>query len=259
MLLRPFLSQSPAVLTDWAGCTYDLPSYAEPISQHIFTFGAYEAGTQKVILDFLPERGTFIDVGANVGALAIPIAKARPNASILCIEADSNIYDFLQKNICRNDCRKVRAISCVAGPADGDIVPFYRAPNEKFGMGSISPQFDAEPTMLQQRSVDSLMIESSIHHVDVVKIDVEGAELGVLRGAQRLLAAERPPVIVFEFVDWAESRIPGQKSGDAQAALVASGYRLFRLEPHGMIGAELVSLARDGAIMLLALPPGVST
>src|SRR5262245_5066329 len=82
MALRPFMARSPAVMTDRIGCTYVLPSYRETIAQHLFTFGAYERETQDVILSFLPKSGTFVDVGANIGALAIPIAKARPAASV---------------------------------------------------------------------------------------------------------------------------------------------------------------------------------
>lgn len=96
-----------------------------------------------------------------------------------------------------------------------------------------------------------------IHRVDVIKIDVEGAELGVLQGAQRLLGSERPPVIVFEFADWAEARIPGQRPGDAQSLLFRAGYRLFRLEPDGRRGEQLLAPVCHGAGMLLALPPHV--
>src|SRR5262249_55053239 len=113
MLLRPFCSRTPAVLKDRAGCTYMLPSYAEPIAQHIFTFGSYERDTQDIILKFLPETGTFIDVGANIGALAIPIAKVRPHASIVCIEADPNVHRLLQGNVNRNSCGRVQVVSCV--------------------------------------------------------------------------------------------------------------------------------------------------
>ena len=103
-LLRPFLSRAPAVVRDRAGCTYVLPSYAEPIAQQIFTFGAYEPETRNVILEFLPDEGCFIDVGANIGALAIPIAAARPRVSIICVEADPDIFQFLDDNVKRNDC-----------------------------------------------------------------------------------------------------------------------------------------------------------
>jgi FkbM family methyltransferase len=254
MLLRPFRSQAPAVLKDRAGCIYVMPSYAEPTALHTFTFGAYEQNTQEVILNFLPETGTFIDVGANIGTLAIPIANARPWASVICIEADLNIHRFLQENLNRNGCERVQVVSCVAGATDGQLVAFYRAPDDKFGMGSLGPQFCNVPIMLQQQSLDNMLTRMDIYQVDVIKIDVEGAEVGVLHGAQRLLASERPPTVVFEFADWAEARIAGQQPGDAQELLLASGYRLFRLERGGGVGEELLAPMRRGFGMLLAVP-----
>src|SRR5262249_42858830 len=147
-----------------------------------------------------------------------------------CIEADPKIQRLLQDNVNRNACGRAQVVACVAGATDGQLVAFYPAPEDQFGMGSLGPQFHNAPIMLEQRSLDAMLAEMDIHRVDVIKIDVEGAELGVLQGAQRLLASERPPAIVFEFADWAEARIPGQQPGDAQAALLASGYRIFRLE-----------------------------
>jgi hypothetical protein len=113
MLLCPFLSQTPAVLKDRDGWTYVLPSYAEPMAQDIFTFGAYERDTRDVILEFLSEKGTFIDVGANIGTLAIPIAKTRPQVSVICIEADPYINRLLRDNLNRNGCRHVEIMSCI--------------------------------------------------------------------------------------------------------------------------------------------------
>ena len=97
-------------------------------------------------------------------------------------------------------------------------------------MGSIGPQFGVSPIMLKQRSLDSLAAEMDVQQIDVIKIDVEGAELGVLQGAARIIGSKRPPVILFEFADWAEARISGQQPGDAQAVLLAHGYRLSGLQ-----------------------------
>jgi Methyltransferase FkbM domain len=93
-------------------------------------------------------------------------------------------------------------------------------PNEKFGMGSIGPQFGDSPVMLKQRSLDGLSAEMNVQQIGVIKIDIEGSELGVLQGAG-ILGSERPPVILFEFADWAEARISGQQPGDVQAVLLS--------------------------------------
>jgi FkbM family methyltransferase len=258
MMLRPFLDRTPAVLKDRAGRTYVLPSYAEPIAQHIFTYGAYEPDTRDAVLAFLPKSGTFIDVGANIGALSIPIACMRPDASIICVEADPDISRLLRSNVSGNSCKAIRVIACVAGNADNKYVSFYPAPKEKFGMGSLGPQFGGAPIKLKQMTLDTLLREANVCDVDVIKIDVEGAELAVLQGAPRLFASRRKPVVVFEFADWAEARITGQAPGDAQRALLANGYRLFYLTSGGRAGDELLEPRCTGTAMLLGLPGHMS-
>lgn len=254
MLLRPFIAKGPAVLKDREGRIYSFPSYAEPIAQDIFTYGAYERDTLQVILKFLPENGTFVDVGANTGTLAIPIAIGRPGAAVVCIEADPKIHGFLQENLNRNGCERVRTVCCVAGAVDRRSVPFFRAPDEKFGMGSLGPQFSEAPILLEQESLDSILASLHLARVDVLKIDVEGAELAVLKGAQQLLISEPAPTVIFEFADWAEARIPGQRAGDAQAFLLANGYRLFHLGRGGHLGEQLVAPRRRGSAMLVGVP-----
>jgi FkbM family methyltransferase len=254
MLLRPFMSRKPAVLKDRTGNMYVMPSYAEMIALEIFTFGLYERDLVKAIISFLPKGGTFIDIGANVGALTIPVAKALPCVSIICIEADPKLHLLLQQNVDRNNCKQVQVISCVVGSKDGQSVAFYQAPDDRFGMGSLGPQFNAAPIMLKQRSLDCILEDLHLDRVDVVKMDVEGAELNVLRGARRLLASKRPPVLFFEFCDWAEQRIAGQKPGDAQSFLFGNGYRLFCLEKGGNIGQELLTPLRHGFAELVAVP-----
>jgi FkbM family methyltransferase len=253
-LLWFFRGVKPAMLDGWR-CRYILPSYVEPIAQHLFTFGAYEKSTAEFIIGCLPKGGTLIDVGANIGALAIPIAKERPDASIICIEADPELHRLLQENIKGNDCIGVQALCYIVGANDQEMVPFYRAPDESFGMGSVGPQFGVAPVYLRQARLDQLLSHAGLKVVDVIKIDVEGAELGVLRGASHMLCSNQPPAIIFEFADWAEGRISGQLPGDAQSFLLAHGYRLFRLEADGSCGPEFTEPRRKGTMMIIGLPP----
>jgi hypothetical protein len=90
--------------------------------------------------------------------------------------------------------------------------------------------------------------------IDIIKIDVEGAELDVLKGAIGIISSDRPPVIVFEFADWAEERIVGQKPGDAQSFLFEHNYRLFSLKKDGTAQNQLTAPVRNGAATIIALP-----
>lgn len=252
--LWPFLTCRTARIRDGFGNVLHLPSLQEPISVSLFAFGVYEPDTLSAILNHLLPSGVFVDVGANVGALALPVAAHRPDARIVCIEADPQIGSLLRRNVIENGRSNIRIVHCLAGPVDDPQVPFYRAPAAKFGMGSIGPQFGSCPVTLTQRTLDEVLDKLAIGDVDVVKLDIEGAELGALQGLSQRLVSPRPPAIVFEFADWAERRIDGQAAGSAQEFLLSLGYRLFRLVRGGRPGERLERPVTTGSIMLLALP-----
>jgi len=247
-LLRLLAGRSPATLRDRLGCIYELPSYAEAIALELFTFGAYQRDTQKLILDHLSDSGTFIDVGANIGSISIPIARMRPDARIVSIEADPTVFDTLTRNIDINHATNIAAVRELIG-ANSNAIDFYRAPATHFGMGSIGPQFGVRPVSLQQSTLDDVLAGRSIKQVDVLKIDVEGAELSVLQGAHHLLSLPRPPVVIFEFQDWAETRGASQSAGDAQRFLLSKQFKLYNTADR----SELTTAICAGGTMILAI------
>jgi FkbM family methyltransferase len=253
--LRPFVNVEMARIPDGFGNVLYVPSLKEPISLGLFGFGVYEPDTLWAILRHLIPSGVFVDVGANVGAIALPVAAYRPGARIICIEADPQIVSLLQRNVAESGRSNISVIHCLAGPIHDAQVSFYSAPRTKFGMGSIGPQFGASPVSLAQRPLDDILDELAIDNIDVVKLDVEGAEFGALRGLSRRLTSLHPPAIVFEFADWAETRIAGQAAGTAQEFLFALGYRLFQLGPGGRAGEQSERPVTTGSRMILALPP----
>jgi hypothetical protein len=121
-------------------------------------------------------------------------------------------------------------------------------------MGSIAPQLGASPLALAQHRLDEVLDELATDNVDVVKLDVEGAEFSAVRGLSRRLTSLRPPAIVFEFADWAETRIPGKEAGSAQVFLLSFGYRLFQLGRGGRLGKRVERPIVSGSTMILALP-----
>lgn len=115
-------------------------------------------------------------------------------------------------------------------------------------MGPSVLNFDDAPITATERTLDEVLDD-----VGIVKLDIEGAEFGALQGLSR-----RPPAIVFEFADWAETRIDGQAAGSAQEFLLSLGYRLFPLGRGGKLGARLERPTTNGSTMILALPSSCS-
>jgi FkbM family methyltransferase len=212
----------------------------------LFVFGSYERETQEAVLAHLPKGGTLVDVGANIGAISIPIAKARPDARIVSVEASPSVFNSLSRNIAANGVINITPICQLVG-ADERSADFYPAPTSHFGMGSVGPQFGSTPISLQQDTLDNILSSRGLPIPDVIKIDVEGAELSVLQGTRRLLSSSNPPVIIFEFCDWAEERI-GQRAGCSQDFLLTHGYELRDLKS----GRPIVEPLRSGFTMIIA-------
>lgn len=251
---RPFRSASPVTVKDGFGNVLRCPSIQEPLAVSLFACGVYEPDTLSAILGALPEGGVYLDVGANVGALALPIAARRPQANVVCIEADPEIAALLRRNVAENGRRSITVVEALVG-AQREKIAFYRAPAHKFGMGSTGPQFGEAPLLLSQRRLDDVLDELGQEHLDVVKLDIEGAEFGALKGLERRLQGPRRPTVIFEFMDWAEGRIAGQSPGDAQGWLLNRGYRLFTIGKGGLPALPIETPLTAGSIMIIAFPP----
>lgn len=245
-LLGKRLDATDADIRTRSGITLRVPSLREPIAFHLYCNGVYEPETIAAILAHLPQGGTFVDVGANIGAIALEIATRRPDARVIAIEASPAIVPYLRHNIDRNALTNVQLVPIAASDRAGDI-DFYLPPAAKFGMASVAPQFGVAPVRVPAQTLDTILDDLGITNVDVIKIDAEGAELDVIRGAHGLLTNASKPAIIFEFVDWAEARL--HTTGDAQRELLGLGYTLALMDrPDKPIKA----LIETGGAMLLA-------
>jgi hypothetical protein len=120
-------------------------------------------------------------------------------------------------------------------------------------MGSLGPQFAGDHISVSADRLDDIVPPERMTGIQVIKIDVEGFELRVLQGATRILEQSRP-LVVFEFCDWAEARLPDGKAGDAQRFLMRLGFSVWRL--HDWISGRppLSEPVTNGSDMLIAAP-----
>jgi FkbM family methyltransferase len=186
--------------------------------KEISQFGWYEPGTTKVLLHALKAGDTFLDVGANNGYFSV-LAAGRVGSSgrVLAFEPNPSSYSRLLTNRSLNpELRNITsfrvALSDHSGTARLDTT------SEDDGSASIrkdSSKYVDVPT----RSADELIGDS---RVDVVKVDVEGHELQVLRGLNRLLDSNPSLTLI---VEW-NSRYGTQELWDA----LSRRFRLFRIE-----------------------------
>ena len=186
-----------------------------------------------------------LDIGANVGAFSRAFVKAgRRPGLVLAFEPSSYVFSILQivtRRLHPVQCHKI-ALSSAAGSVDLQT-PIKTSGSLRVGLSYIGAATDSNTlteTVPAQR-LDDFLSDRQLDSIDVVKMDVEGAEQLVLDGAPDLLKRVRP----IWYVEIDESR--AQRFGDSAQMLFATftgnGYKAFHfdddfnLQPVSGIGA----------------------
>jgi FkbM family methyltransferase len=210
------------------GVRFVVPSLRETIGFHLFIDGIYEPTEIRWILSRLVPGSVYVDVGANIGGLVVPVARhVGPAGRVVAIEASPRIAKYLADNVSVNRLANVTVCAVAADSESRGSVPFYEASSAQFGMGALTPFYGGTAIAVRSERLEDLLESLGIDHVDVLKVDVEGFEGHVLAGAEKLLHGPHPPDILFEYYDWAE-RAAGTP-GDAQRLLVDAGYQLWTM------------------------------
>ena len=169
----------------------------------------------------LRDGGLFLDVGANVGTYTIWAAEL--GAEVIALEPAADTFGLLEENIALNGYQ-VTAVQAAAGDHCGTA---------RFSAGLDAGNFLDHDGPVETRlvTVDSLVGDRPVAGM---KIDVEGFELDVLRGAAQALAGQRIGLIQLE---WNEaSRLVSGTDRQPVADLLAShGYQLLRPGPDGCL------------------------
>jgi FkbM family methyltransferase len=236
-----------------AGATFVVPHLAEPVGFHLLVDGQYEPETEDFILSRLSAGGVFVDAGANIGVFTVSAARqVGARGKVLAVEPSPAVFPYLVENIQLNHLQNVLPLRFALSDGTHDRVPFYAAPASHFGMGALAPQFHAEPCSVVTKPLDEVLADNALPFVSVLKVDVEGHELAVFRGARKLLETTPGPAIIFEFCDWAEMRFPHAQPGQAQEFLMRLGYRIWRLEGYGRGSRPLEAPLTSGSAILVA-------
>jgi FkbM family methyltransferase len=207
-------------------CSYFVPNVVENVGFDILINGIYEEQTHTLLNDLIPQGGSFLDIGGNIGSITVPLCKKRPDIMAIAVEAAPWIFPYLERNIRDNEIPNVKLANNAIYDQDGLEMDFY-SPADKFGKGSLASVFTNKSEKVVSKTLDTLVKEHGIATVDVVKVDVEGFEYFVFKGGQRLLSGEHRPTVFFEFVDWAERNAQGLAAGTAQQYMLDIGYDLY--------------------------------
>ena len=185
----------------------------------------YEPLTTKLIIDSIAPGGTIIDVGANIGYYTLVAARsAGPRGKVFAFEPDPTNFELLKRNVSANAYTTVVTVNKAVSNRTGTAALYL----DEFNRGD-HRMYDSHDGRSYVR-VDAVRLDDffrpSSPKVDVVKIDIQGAEAWAVEGMSDLLKTTGDVVLFTEFWPQGLHRC-GVEAEDYLQSLAALGFERF--------------------------------
>ena len=236
--------------------------------------GEYEPETRRLIERLTPQGGFCLDLGANVGFFTAIMARAvGEQGRVVAYEPFPRAHRMAAITLAESglsDRVSLRRKACSDTPAQMPM--FFAAETDNFGGMFVSANVDPDNTPLQHVEVEVTTVDEELtdeRRVDLIKMDVEGAELRALRGMERRLANDRPVIIteinvsclaregvapdeILEFFRDRDYRIHIVSEGDYALTLVEGAYT--KLGDESIANVLCVPLERSESVARTLAP-----
>jgi FkbM family methyltransferase len=157
--------------------------------------GHAEEAVQKLLAERLRPGMVFYDLGANIGLFSLLAARAvGPEGRVFSFEPDPAVVARLRRNVAKNGFANIAVVEAGVWSASGELnfIPAEaRSPDR--GTGRFVTGARDGTSLLKCVSLDDFIADHSIP--DGIKCDVEGAEIEVVRGAEKLMRSRRPWIL----------------------------------------------------------------
>jgi FkbM family methyltransferase len=188
------------------------------ITRSLELYGEFSHGEWELFAQMVKPGMTVVEVGANIGAHSVPLARACFPGPIYLFEPQQRVFQILCANLGLNGIRNAIAYPEACGDDQGYVVvpPLDYGAEYNFGGVSVqAPGEGIEGSRVRVTPLDSLDLAAC----NVIKIDVEGFEAQVLRGAAGTIARFRPLLYVEN------DRVAHQQ--EVISLIAGMGYRLY--------------------------------
>lgn len=192
-----------------------------------------EKSEQAFYNNYLKSGMTVFDIGANIGDITLMFSKlVGPTGTVHSFEATGSTFAQLEENVKLANCANVRVNHLAVADSLGSL-QFYIYDQEHSRLNSLADRPLGNYGMavspigveeVQAITVDSYCEQHKIEFIDLLKVDVEGAEYQVLKGANRMLREKRVRCCTFEFGQTTFDM--GNKPEEIRVYLRSCGYRI---------------------------------
>ncbi len=216
----------------------------EWIQQQVYFFGSWDEPGTKFLKNNLGNGDVFLDIGANVGCYSLIASKiVGPEGQVHSFEPVLNVFERLQLNIQLNQLKNIIANRVAVFEKPGTLELFVSA-KENAGMSSIF-HHDTESGNIEQVesiTIDGYVEKMNIEKIDMIKIDIEGAELFALKGMRKTLLRFHPVIIMELSEEIIQSNLAGKD--EVVELLLSLNYTKNRIDSNGNV-SEFMSMGSE--------------
>lgn len=170
------------------------PAKDKGVELALYQTGTYEKGTIQLLGDFLKKGSVFMDIGANIGLMSTIASKiVGEKGRVYAVEANPKTIEVLRHNCAINLCENIEILPIALASEKGSAI-LYENWNVNRGGASLISQGDEHGITVSKERLDDLFSPDSPVHL--VKIDVEGFELEVLKGGVDWFKTQQPVFII---------------------------------------------------------------
>lgn len=211
----------------------------EHIQQQLFWYGYYEKEVIAVWETLMQSDFTVLDIGANTGYYSL--IASRKAKQVYAFEPSSVMRIELEQNIALNSIQNI-SIEPYAVSDQSGVATIYLSGSDNTGMSGLQPpeNFSGATEQVNMISIDDWIVSKGSPRINAIKIDVEGAEMKVLKGMRQLLLRVSPEIVLIEVIDSLLSKY-GNKTEDIFNFFTNAGYKPFEVLP----GPKIRELSRS--------------
>lgn len=172
------------------------------IGRAVIEYGEFSEFEVALLVQLVPPGAVVVEAGANMGAITVPLARrVGPRGHVYAFEPQALIFQQLCANLALNDLVNVTAINAGCAAESGSMGIGRANPERDLNFGGLSLDQLQVPGKSDRVRIERLDDVLDPPRLDLIKADVEGMELAVLRGASDLIDRFRPVLYVESHPD----------------------------------------------------------
>jgi FkbM family methyltransferase len=203
--------------------------------------GTYEEAELDLLRDCIRPGDTILDIGGHIGLYTLEASRAAgPDGRVVTFEPSSDNFALLEHNVMVNGCTNVVLVEAAVSYADGELTLVLSDDNSGDHQITADVSSGRHTERVRTVAIDSYCRDAAITSVDVVKMDIQGAEPVALAGALRTIEAATDMIL---FTEVSPHHLASRGGTEAYLdALQGAGFDLWQLTDTGAVPRTLADL-----------------